>query len=132
MRIAGEYAKRLSDAGERIVLTCAGNLDILDFTYLDTWYPETDGSWPDPHRLSVETVAELADRVEPGARVAGELDAEARTMLTSAALDVLPPEACLRRAGWLAALGLARSRGLPDGGDDVAELSPIYLGGDGA
>ncbi len=43
MQIAGEYSGRLDNDFDRIVLTYAGNLDILDFTYMDTWYPETDG-----------------------------------------------------------------------------------------
>ena len=44
MRIAGEFDKQLADEGERITLTYGAGATILDFTYDDAWYPETDGA----------------------------------------------------------------------------------------
>ena len=43
--IAGEYAGRLSNAGEQIVLTLPEPLEaaILRFAYEDAWYESTDG-----------------------------------------------------------------------------------------
>ncbi len=43
MRIAGEFDKQLADEGERVTLTYGANCAILDFAFLDTWYPATDG-----------------------------------------------------------------------------------------
>jgi tRNA threonylcarbamoyladenosine biosynthesis protein TsaB len=83
-------------------------------------------AWPDPRALEVCTVAELRDRIEGPAWVAGELDAAARAMLERPGIELLPPAASLRQAGWLAELG---RRGIVDvvsAGPDV--LAPIYLG----
>ena len=41
--IAGEYSGRLGNGSERLVLNTGGNSTILDFEYLDDWYPLTDG-----------------------------------------------------------------------------------------
>lgn len=41
--IAGQYADRLSNGGERIVLTYGQNLTIQDFDYNDAWQARTDG-----------------------------------------------------------------------------------------
>lgn len=41
--IAGEYSGRLGNGSEHIVLVHGANATILDFTYLDTWHPLTDG-----------------------------------------------------------------------------------------
>jgi hypothetical protein len=41
--LAGEYRGRISNSGERIALTYGKNLPILEFTFDDGWYPETDG-----------------------------------------------------------------------------------------
>lgn len=45
INVAGQYAGRLSNSGEDIVLKLAAPLDaaILRFRYADTWYPATDG-----------------------------------------------------------------------------------------
>jgi len=43
LKVAGEYAGRLSNAGDRIVLEGPLGETILDFTFLDTWEPSTDG-----------------------------------------------------------------------------------------
>jgi hypothetical protein len=44
-RVAGQYAGRLSNAGEQIVLTLPQSFEaaILRFSYEDTWHPTTDG-----------------------------------------------------------------------------------------
>lgn len=92
-------------------------------------------AWPDPSELFVETVteladrvAELADRIETPAWVAGELDGPARDELADAGMLLMPPEMSVRRAGWLAALGSERALSSTT---SVADLSPVYLGGDG-
>jgi hypothetical protein len=41
--IGGIYSNKLSNAGERLSLVDAQGLPILQFTYDDAWYPETDG-----------------------------------------------------------------------------------------
>lgn len=45
VHLAGQYAGRLSDSGERLVLKLPSPFDaaILRFEYADTWYPATDG-----------------------------------------------------------------------------------------
>jgi len=44
-RIAGQYSGRLSNGGEKIVLSLPQPLEaaILRFSYVDVWYPTTDG-----------------------------------------------------------------------------------------
>jgi hypothetical protein len=41
--IGGEYGGRLSNAGEHVTLTYGANTAILDFDFVDDWYPLTDG-----------------------------------------------------------------------------------------
>ena len=41
--LLAQYGGRLDNNGERVELIYGGNLPILDFVYLDTWYPESDG-----------------------------------------------------------------------------------------
>jgi hypothetical protein len=41
--VAGEYQGSLSNGGERLSLIYGQNTVILDFTYLDSWWPRTDG-----------------------------------------------------------------------------------------
>jgi len=43
IRVAGEYDGRLSNGGEHIVLSGHLGDTILELTYVDTWYPATDG-----------------------------------------------------------------------------------------
>jgi hypothetical protein len=43
MHVAGEYAGRLANEGERISLVFGAGLPILDFWYSDSWYPVTNG-----------------------------------------------------------------------------------------
>lgn len=96
-------------------------------------YPAGPGeSAPDPRALEVWTVESLVAALEPPCWVAGELDPAARALLAARAgaeegLRVLPPEAGLRRAAWLARLG--REALAAQGPADLAALSPIYLGG---
>lgn len=89
-------------------------------------YPLAQDDWPEPHSLSVHTVAEIVSMVSQPALVAGELDESARREMQAAGLEVLPPAAGLRRAAWLASLG--RERLAADGPADTARLSPVYLG----
>jgi hypothetical protein len=49
--VAGEYAGKLSNSGERIVLQDAAGQIIHDFAYRDSWYPTTDG---EGHSLVVQ------------------------------------------------------------------------------
>jgi hypothetical protein len=41
--IAGQYTGKLANEGERVRLETAAGDEILDFTYDDAWYPQTDG-----------------------------------------------------------------------------------------
>ncbi|HXC50993.1 MAG TPA: chitobiase/beta-hexosaminidase C-terminal domain-containing protein [Candidatus Limnocylindrales bacterium] len=41
--IAGQYTGKLANEGERLLLENAAGDDVLDFTYADSWFPETDG-----------------------------------------------------------------------------------------
>ena len=43
MNIAGEYAGSLSNRGEEIILEGRVGERILQFTFIDSWYPATDG-----------------------------------------------------------------------------------------
>jgi hypothetical protein len=53
--IAGVYSGSLDNAGERVTIWDARNEEVLDFTYNNSWYPETDGLG-----FSLEIVDELA------------------------------------------------------------------------
>ncbi|MEM7262041.1 MAG: lamin tail domain-containing protein, partial [Planctomycetota bacterium] len=44
IRVAGQYSGKLANDGERIVLLGPLDEQIHDFSYSDTWYPETDGT----------------------------------------------------------------------------------------
>lgn len=91
-------------------------------------YPPDEALWPDPRTLRAVSFEALLAAVRPSDWVAGELTASERAALAGAGLEVLPPAACLRRAGWLAELG--RRRLSTAGGAGVAALSPVYLGDD--
>ncbi|MHC4758594.1 MAG: CotH kinase family protein, partial [Planctomycetota bacterium] len=54
INIAGEYAGRLSNGGEEVVIRDAVNNSILEFDYEDDWYPITDG-----HGFSLTVLNEL-------------------------------------------------------------------------
>jgi tRNA threonylcarbamoyladenosine biosynthesis protein TsaB len=80
--------------------------------------------WPDARKLEVMSLEALAEKAGPGAWLAGELDARSRDFLSEAGLRLLPPAACLRRAGHLADLGRRRlAAGAPA---DPARIEPIY------
>lgn len=94
-------------------------------------YPPTAdrAAWPDPKGLDVLTLDELAGLVDGPAWVVGELDAAARRTLALAPGTVVLPEAtCVRRAGWLVALG--REALDREGPSEPGALAPVYLGGD--
>ena len=42
--VVGPFTGDLDNAGEQLVLKAANNATILDFTYDDAWYPQTDGN----------------------------------------------------------------------------------------
>ena len=44
IRIAGTYQKNLDSSGEKLVLKDAAGQDLLNFTYNNAWYSETDGN----------------------------------------------------------------------------------------
>jgi tRNA threonylcarbamoyladenosine biosynthesis protein TsaB len=88
-------------------------------------YPPA-GPWPAADRLSALTLDELLATAVAPAWVAGELTGPERAALAASGLTVLPPEASLRRAAWLCALG--RARWAAGGVTDPAALVPLYLG----
>ena len=55
--VAGEYSRNLSNAGEQIQLTFGANATILDFTFDDVWFPETDGGGYSLNIIDVEASA---------------------------------------------------------------------------
>lgn len=80
--------------------------------------------WPDARKLEVMSLNALVEKAGPGAWLAGELDASSRSFLREAGLRLLPPAACLRRAGHLAELGRRHfAAGAPG---DPARVEPIY------
>lgn len=42
--VVGPFAGDLANSGERLVVTSASGATIADFTYVDTWYPASDGA----------------------------------------------------------------------------------------
>jgi hypothetical protein len=86
MLIAGEYKKRLENAGERVHLVYGAGVTIQDFTYDPTWYPEADGLgsslemvdpagapelWSDPAGWQASAAAGGSPGVATGGVVAG-------------------------------------------------------------
>ncbi len=61
--VAGEVKDRLSNGGERIVLTYGGNATIQDFAYDDAWYPLADGGGSSLE--VIDPTAPLADWSDP-------------------------------------------------------------------
>jgi tRNA threonylcarbamoyladenosine biosynthesis protein TsaB len=91
-------------------------------------YPADEAGWPDPRRLTTETVGDLAARISGPAWVAGELDAADRSVLAATGVRVIPPAGSLRRPGWLAELGRRRvDAAVGPGADQLAAVSPVYL-----
>ncbi len=70
---------------------------------------------------------ELVKTIEAPTLICGELSAEVRAIIGRRWKNaiIVPPEHCLRRAGYLAALGWARLEA--GDADDPVGLAPIYL-----
>ena len=91
-----------------------------------TYHVEGD-TWVARDAPEVIDAKDLVKTIEAPTLVCGELSAEARTIIGRRwkNANILPPERCLRRAGYLAALAWAR---LQAGDvDDPVGLAPIYL-----
>lgn len=85
----------------------------------DAWVPQADPA--------VADASELVRLIEAPTLICGELSQEARNVIGRRwkNANIAPPELCLRRAGFLAAMGWAR---VTSGDvDDPVTLSPIYL-----
>lgn len=90
-------------------------------------YQVVGDEWVAQGEPSVLDARELVKTIEAPTLICGELSSSARTIIGRRWKNarLLPPERCLRRAGFLAALGWAR---LQAGHlDDTASLAPIYL-----
>jgi len=81
--------------------------------------------WPAASAARLYAPDALVAAIRPPAWVAGELDMPLRAALAGIGATVLPPAACVRRAGWLAELGRARAGGWVAA--DLASLAPTYL-----
>jgi hypothetical protein len=92
----GNFTKALDNGQDHVVLVDATNQTIHDFTYLDTWYPSTDGEGPtlvvaDAHQpidawnTAVGWKASAQDGGSPGAA-----DAPDTTAPTADIVDVSP------------------------------------------
>lgn len=91
-----------------------------------TYQVEAD-SWVAQDEPAVIDPKDLVKTIESPTLICGELSQEARTILGRRWKNALiaPPERCLRRAGFLAALGWARLQ--LGSSDDPVSLAPIYL-----
>ncbi|MFO0578244.1 MAG: lamin tail domain-containing protein [Polyangia bacterium] len=69
--VAGQYQDRLSNGGERIVLTYGQNVTLQDLTFNDAWYPRTDGGG---RSLEVVDARAPADRFSTAAGWAESAD----------------------------------------------------------
>lgn len=90
-------------------------------------YAVKDGAWVAQGEPVVLDAKDLVKTIESPTLICGELSEDARTIIGRRWKNavIIPPERCLRRAGYLAALGWAR---LSAGEfDDPISLSPIYL-----
>ncbi len=85
------------------------------------------GGWRQTDEITITTWAALADRVEDGTVLCGEIDANGLEALEActAKLTIIPAAQRLRRAGYLAELGWERL--MCGERDDPATLQPIYL-----
>jgi len=83
--------------------------------------------WVAQDEPAVIDAQDLVKRIESTTLVCGELSQEARTIIGRRWKNAIiaPPERCLRRAGFLAALGWADLQG--GRSDDPVSLAPIYL-----
>ena len=116
MTIAGEYSGRLSNGGEQIVLNTGGNSTILDFYYLDVWYPLTDGGG---YSLTIADPFAPAD------------DWSDETNWTFSSVPDGTPGAGDDggSAGGLQRPGDSNQDGLLDIGDAISLLLHLYVGG---
>jgi tRNA threonylcarbamoyladenosine biosynthesis protein TsaB len=90
-------------------------------------YHVVDGAWQAQGEPAVMEAKELVKTIDSPTLVCGELSEEARTIIGRRWKNAIlaPPEHCLRRASFLAALGWARMQaGFVD---DPISLAPIYL-----
>jgi tRNA threonylcarbamoyladenosine biosynthesis protein TsaB len=90
-------------------------------------YQVQGSTWVAQDAPLVIEAKDLVKTIESPTLVCGELSQEARAIIGRRWKNAIlaSPERCLRRAGFLAALGWER---LSEGGsDDPVSLSPIYL-----
>lgn len=90
-------------------------------------YHVVGGEWVAQGEPVVLDARDLVKTIELPTLICGELSAEARAIIGRRWKNacLLPPERCLRRAGFLAALGWARLQAGDT--DDPASLAPTYL-----
>ena len=90
-------------------------------------YKVEGDAWVAQDEPSVADARELVRTIEKPTLICGELSREDRTIIGRRWKNAIiaPPERCLRRAGFLAALGWARI--LAGDSDDPVSLTPIYL-----
>lgn len=155
MLIAGEYSKKLENAGERIHLVYGANATIQDFTYVDTWYPLADGGghsieivdpegalslWSDPSgwQASAEaggTPGEAVGAVVGGRQLPGDANQDGRLDISDAVALLrhlfgstslpAPCEGALNEGGNLLLLDMNGDARL-DIADPVAVLSYLF------
>ncbi len=89
-------------------------------------YPPQPGDWPDPAGLISMPSAELPSLTQAPAWAVGEFDGETRRALQERGLQVLPPVAGMRRAGWLGVLALSRlAQGQTVAADEAVPVYPL-------
>ena len=113
--IAGEYSGNLDNGGERIRLGDVLGNTLLDFTYSDAWYPETDGEGS-----SLEIIN---SRLEPAAwNLLESWRAGADRGTPGFHAFVVPPEGGLQRPGDMT------QDTFVDISDAIALLFHLFLG----
>ncbi|MBW6465911.1 MAG: tRNA (adenosine(37)-N6)-threonylcarbamoyltransferase complex dimerization subunit type 1 TsaB [Brevefilum sp.] len=90
-------------------------------------YQVQGGAWAAQDDPQVIEAKDLVKTIDSPTLVCGELSEEARVIIGRRWKNAIlaPPERCVRRAGFLAALGWERLAG--GGSDDPVSLAPIYL-----
>lgn len=90
-------------------------------------YQVEGNTWVAQDEPAVAEAKELVKMIEVPTLICGELSQEARAIIGRRWKNavIAPPERCLRRAGYLAALGWARMAAGQI--EDPISLSPIYL-----
>ena len=99
MRIAGQYAGRLANSGERMALVDGNGITLHDFAFDDVWYPDTDGPGQSlvPRSISADKAAlqtaagwrpSIAPTGSPGTKdsLLGDLDDDHRVGLWDLAI----------------------------------------------